>query len=118
MAKMRMKYDDRRLRNNVENFDKKVHRALEELMERHALLGEQVMKMDAPWTDRTGAARMGLHCLHYSGGGKYVLVFAHSVHYGIWLEVKFSGRDAVIMPTILKQTPILLSDMRRLLAEL
>ena len=33
-------------------------------------------------------------------GEAFELLLAHSVYYGIWLEVRFSGRYAIIMPTI------------------
>lgn len=59
-------------------------------------------KINAPWTDRTGNARAGLHAETLVGEGArtFELVVAHSVFYGLWLEVRFSGKFAIIMPTI------------------
>lgn len=58
------------------------------------------MKTTAPWTDRTSAARNGLHAVASHSPGRFELILAHAVSYGIWLEVKFSGRDAVILPSL------------------
>jgi hypothetical protein len=59
------------------------------------------MKQNAPWTDRTGNARAGLHADARSmvNGKVFELILAHSVYYGIYLEVRFSGKYAIIMPT-------------------
>jgi hypothetical protein len=57
---------------------------------------------NAPWGDRTGAARAGLGVVveELEGGGAVGLSLYHSVDYGYWLEVIQSGRFAVIMPTL------------------
>lgn len=78
--------------------------------------GEAWMKATAPWNDVTGAARNGL-VGRYGGGaggrdssGKFTkggggtfshrVTFSHTVDYGIWLEVRFDGRNAIIMPAV------------------
>lgn len=60
------------------------------------------MKTNAPWTNRTGNARNGLHAEPYAieGGKAFEIVVAHSVPYGIWLETRFSGKYAILMPTV------------------
>lgn len=66
--------------------------------------GESVdfAKSHAPWMDQSGNARAGLHAKAnpVNGGQAFELVLAHSVPYGIWLEVRFSGKYAIIMPTL------------------
>lgn len=59
-------------------------------------------KVNAPWVDRTGNARAGLHSETLVGPGatSFELIVAHSVFYGIFLERRFSGRNAIILPTI------------------
>jgi hypothetical protein len=57
-------------------------------------------KKNAPWTDRTGNARAGLHTTHKIGTNFVELIVAHSVPYGIWLEVRWSGKYAIIGPTV------------------
>lgn len=60
-------------------------------------------KINAPWTDRTGNARGGLHAdVNFGPEHNFFaeLILAHSVYYGIFLEVRFSGKFAILMPTI------------------
>lgn len=59
-------------------------------------------KLNAPWTDRSGNARAGLfsEVKAIDGGNSFELYLAHSVFYGIWLEVRFSGKYSIIMPTL------------------
>lgn len=76
------------------------------------------MKINAPWTDRTGAARTGLHTNGGKSGGGWEIVFAHAVHYGIWLEVKYSGRDQIIMPSVRHTGRELMQDLQGLMGRL
>lgn len=73
-------------------------------------------KAEAPWEDQSGAARDGLHAEAHTSPVRYVIVLAHGVDYGIWLEVRWGGRFAVIMPTLETMGPQLMSELR--LAEL
>ncbi|AOE44827.1 hypothetical protein BI084_gp15 [Gordonia phage Terapin] len=115
MGKMRIKYDDRKLRRNVENLDEYYDDMIKAIVEYHAAQGEIDMKTNAPWTDRTTAARQGLYTVvNHEGKGHYTIIFSHTVHYGIWLEVKFSGRDAIIMPTVLSRGRALMKDLRKI----
>lgn len=63
---------------------------------------ESFARQNAPWTDQTGNARSGLFAdVNVIDQGKaFELIVAHSVPYGIWLEVRFSGKYAIIQPTI------------------
>lgn len=68
---------------------------------RHALAvgGEQVtarMRADAPWQDRTGAARRGLHTDLLEQGSVFTLRAAHGVPYGIFLETAHQGRFRIL----------------------
>jgi len=59
-------------------------------------------KRNAPWTDRTGNARAGLFAKASSidRGMAFELVMAGSVFYQIFLETRFSGKYAILMPTV------------------
>ena len=109
----RVTYDDRNLIIALETFEQRIDMMIRFIVDYHATEGEARMKLDAPWTDRTSAARNGLHTVTSHSPGHYTITFAHSVHYGIWLEVKFSGRDAVIMPTVISQGQALMSDLNK-----
>jgi hypothetical protein len=78
-------------------------------------LGEQMVayaKQNAPWEDRTTDARENLHYdITYERDGSMSVWLAHGgggagkrdtkeVPYGIWLEVRWGGKYAIILPTI------------------
>ena len=65
-----------------------------------APVGEQFMKTNAPWTDRTGAARSGLHTKVVVSSNKVAIVFYHSVPYGVFLETRWGGKYAIVEPAI------------------
>jgi hypothetical protein len=61
---------------------------------------EQYAKDNAPWEDRSGEARNGLRALGEQRLTKYTITLFHTAEYGIWLEVRWDGRYAIIVPTI------------------
>lgn len=61
---------------------------------------EEYAKEHAPWEDRTGDARNGLKAEGRQRLTSYTIVLYHTVDYGIWLEVRWDGTYAVIMPTL------------------
>lgn len=64
-------------------------------------VAEGYMRTNAPWTDRTGNARAGLRAQHVANPMvRHELILYHTMPYGIWLEVRWSGRYAIIAPTI------------------
>lgn len=66
---------------------------------------ESSAKENAPWSDITGDARGGLTAEAKSDNGDIVLTLAHTVEYGLWLEVIQSGNFAIIMPTLEQEAP-------------
>lgn len=108
MARVRFEFDGRRLRHNLKNLPAHVDRGIDAAVERAATKGEMYLKNDAPWTDRTGAARSGLHT---RVEGKREIIFSHTVDYGIWLEIKNSGKYEVILPTVRKTGNELMRDL-------
>ena len=73
---------------------------------------ESSAKSNAPWTDQTGNARNGLRGMYEGGGSQHRIVLQHGVPYGIWLEVRFSGRYAIIQPTIQRIAPEVFAALR------
>jgi hypothetical protein len=69
-------------------------------MEEGAREIEAYAQQNAPWTDRTGEARNGLTATVSEDNGEIVITLAHSVEYGIYLELKNDGEYAIIMPTL------------------
>jgi hypothetical protein len=117
-SSIKFTFDGGELARNIEILEAKIAGAVDVLVDYHTLKGMEHLKTDAPWTDRTGAARTGLHTISFSGGGKHTIVFSHAVHYGIWLEVKFSGRDEVIMPTARKTGRELMQSLSGLMGRI
>lgn len=71
-----------------------------------AAVMETYAKQNASWTDRTGIARQSLHTIVEQLGKDTVnLYLSHGVDYGIFLEVRWAGRYAIIWPTIEAHLP-------------
>lgn len=94
-------WDSREMNRRLNRLPKEVEAAVTLVVEFQATRGEALMKTDAPWTDRTGAARSGLftNALHFPGV-QHQILFSHSVPYGIWLEVANEERFAVILSSV------------------
>lgn len=118
MVRVRFEWDDGKLRRNLADLPERVEREVRLAVDRAGMYGMASLKMDAPWTDRTGAARAGLYTKTSHSGSTHEILFSHTVHYGIWLEVKFNGRDQVIVPTMRKTGARLMSDMRGILGRI
>lgn len=93
-----------------------IRKAIRAIMYRYAPKAEAYMRTTAPWTDRTGLARMGLGAEPIADRSDvYAIVLYHTVEYGIWLEVRFNGTYAVIQPTVEQFGPQVMSGLERLL---
>ena len=77
----------------------------------------QWMRQEAPWTDRTGAARAGLHVdVNQAPAVLAELTFSHGedVPYAIWLEVANQGRFGIISKSVDYWGPKLMQDVTRI----
>lgn len=73
------------------------------------------MKVNAKWTDRTGNARNGLGTeVGWIPRVSHSIRLFHRMWYGIFLEVRWAGKYAIILPTIQQFGP----DTMRLLEKL
>lgn len=112
-----IKFEPGKLRT-VGQLDKQVERAVSAVMQYWDGPIEAAMKRNAPWTDRTTNARNGLKAKYSRAGGGQAIVLSHSVHYGIYLETKYSARDAIILPTIRAYGPKVMRSFQGLLDRL
>lgn len=86
--------------------------ALEEAFESLAEQVEEYAKTNAPWEDRSGAARDGLTAEYVDGGlFQHAIVLYHTADHGIWLEVRWNGRFAIIIPTIEAMGPRVMAGL-------
>jgi hypothetical protein len=116
MGKVSFEYDDQTLRVNLRNFDRELDRRISAVMDYEAAYATGWLKANAPWTDRTGAARTGLLAVANDlGSGGFELIMSYSVHYGIWLEVANSGKYAVITPGMRVIGAKILSDLNHII---
>jgi hypothetical protein len=95
-----------------------LHKKLEAFMDFQSEQVQDYMRSNAPWTDRTGNARNGLFARGVSDVTTHSIVCYHTVPYGIWLEVRFSGKNAIILPTILNEGKRVMSSLRHFLDRL
>lgn len=70
------------------------------------------MRNNAPWNDQTSNARNGLNSQPFSEGTNFGMILFHTVPYGIFLETRFSGRYAIIDPTL----PVIGAEFMQLLS--
>lgn len=88
------------------------NKAVGEVLERSAQEVQEYAQSNAPWDDETGAARDGLSAEAESDGFQHSITLFHTVDYGIWLEIRWNGRYAIIMPTIEHMGPIVMADLK------
>jgi hypothetical protein len=72
---------------------------------------EAYAKEHAPWDDRTGDARAGLTAKGEQRLVYYAITLYHTVSYGIWLEVRWDGKYAIIVPTLEHMGPQLMIEL-------
>lgn len=80
---------------------------------------EAKMKMNRPWTDRTGMAKTTLNAsVSKPSDSKVRITLAHGVDYGIWLELAHNKNYAIIAPTIQQEGPKMLSELNGMLSKI
>lgn len=80
---------------------------------------EAHMKIAAPWTDRTGNARAGLFAkAGHEKDQRHWIDLGHRVPYGIWLEIRWGGRYAIVFPTLVMYGPKIMQTLNKLFARL
>lgn len=101
------------LTRGIAQFEIKMRDKIGEIAEEFAQELVDYARSHAPWEDRTGDARAGLSSLVEFGRGQNLVVsLFHTVEYGIWLEVRWSGRYAIIIPTVDRKGRDLLAKMK------
>lgn len=89
--------------DNLIAFDKTLHQNIKQAVERLADEMVEYAKANAPWNDRTGDARQGLQsAVVWQDEDHFTILLGHGaeIYYGVWLEVRWGGKFAIILPTI------------------
>lgn len=93
------------MRHRLQTLDEALGEKIHAVMEYQGGKAESHMKTSAPWRDRTGNARAGLsHTVMWHDKTHEIRLF-HKMRYGIFLETRWAGRFAIILPTIQKFGP-------------
>lgn len=103
------------LTKGIAQFKTKMEKRFEELLLKFAIDAVDYMKSNAPWQDQTGEARAGLDAEVYQDDHEMGVILFHTVDYGIWLEIRWSGRYAIIIPTVEQKGPDLLASMNHMM---
>ena len=77
------------------------------------------MKINRPWTDRTGMAKALLNAkVSQPNNNTIRITLSHGVNYGIWLELAHEKNYAIIAPTIREEGPRIVEDLNNLMSKL
>lgn len=93
----------------------RIKQAIYALALRRATEIENWMKANARWTDRTGNARQTLHKEVYQLYNETLIVLAHGVDYGMYLETVSGGYFAIVTWALDYWGPIIMRDVQKLL---
>jgi hypothetical protein len=86
--------------------------AVDLVFDRYEPIAETYARTNAPWQDNTGNARAGLFAKHDAEHMvKHELTVYGTMPYTFWLEVRWSGRYAIIGPTLFHVAPLLAADL-------
>lgn len=90
----------------------RVDAAVDLVFDRYEAIAETYARTNAPWTDRTGNARGGLFAQHDKEPMvKHELTIFGTMPYTFWLEVRWSGKYAIIGPTMVEIAPQMAGDI-------
>lgn len=104
---------------NLSEMPDRVKNGVVSVMREEAKNLEDYMKLNRPWTDRTGNARAGLRAdVNYYGGDYVSITLSHGVYYGVYLEYAMEKRFAIINPTLLSQGPEVVRAFKDTMARL
>jgi hypothetical protein len=84
----------------AEEYEKRVYAAIYTVCLRRAPEIQNWMRRYARWKDRTGNARQGLHTQVFATKEEIAVEMAHGVFYGMFLELRYSGKYAIINKTL------------------
>jgi hypothetical protein len=102
------RWDYDKIRPSLKSAPQKGRAYLSRITTYHAMRAQTYARIMARWRDRSGNARGGLTGVadnSGSGSWHYELILYHQMKYGIWLEIRWSGRYAIIKDTLRQEAP-------------
>jgi len=107
---------DRAMAERVEAYKRNLLAAVFALATEWATRIANDARAGAPWTDRTGDARRLLFGRAFRLAMGAVIVVGHGVFYGIYLERRWGGKYAAIMPALQRAYAAVMASLQRLVA--
>ena len=115
----RLDYDESMLKKNLDKMSVKLGAVVLMYASTKASQIQAKMKVNRPWTDRTGMAKALLNAKVSQPNTNIVrITLAHGVDYGIWLELAHGKNYAVIAPTIRDEGPRIVEGLNNLMSKL
>ena len=119
MMAFKLNYDESTLKKNIDKMSTKLGAVVLMYAATKASEIQSKMKLNRPWTDRTGMAKALLNAKVSQPSQNIVrITLSHGVSYGIWLELANEKNYAVIAPTVRDEGPRIVQDLDNLLAKL
>lgn len=100
MSDFSIRIDTSQLDVSFPEFNSKARAAIDIYGKTAADKLEGKAKANRPWTDRTSRARQGLTGSSEMSAKDLKIVLAHTVDYGIWLELAHEKKYAIVEPTV------------------
>ena len=114
-----LNYDESALKKNLDKMSVKLGAVVLMYSTTKASELQSKMKVNRPWTDRTGLAKTLLNAKVSQPSPTIVrITLAHGVNYGIWLELAHEKNYAIIAPTIREEGPRIVEDLNNLMSKL
>jgi hypothetical protein len=110
-----MRIDSKGLKEGLERLSSKSDIAVKAYLNTAERKLENYAKQNAPWTDRSGRARLGLNSYTEKTPFGYRLIIAHGVDYGIWLELAHEKKYAILNKTIQQNTNDIMKGFTKLI---
>lgn len=115
----KLDYDTSSLKKNIDEMSIKLGAVVLMYSATKASELQAKMKVNRPWTDRTGMAKATLNAKVSQPSQDIVrITLAHGVDYGIWLELAHEKNYAIIAPTIREEGPRIINDLNNLMSKL
>ena len=115
----KLDYDSSPLKKNLDKISAKLGAVILMYSATKADELQAKMKVNRPWTDRTGMAKALLNAkVSQPDSDTIRITLAHGVDYGIWLELANEKKYAIIAPTIREESPRIIEDLDNLMSKL
>ena len=115
----KLDYDSSSLKKNLDKMSVKLGAVILMYSATKASEIQAKMKINRPWTDRTGMAKALLNAkVSQPNDNTIRITLSHGVNYGIWLELAHEKNYAIIAPTIREEGPRIVEDLNNLMSKL